>query len=113
MGPTRIYVAGHTGMVGSALVRTLTAAGEDKLLLRQRADLDLTRQSQVEQFFADHEIDQVYLAAAKVGGIQANDSGPADFIYENLLMETNIIHASAVPAFTHASQTSRCRRRRC
>jgi GDP-L-fucose synthase len=90
----RAYVAGHMGMVGSALVRRLEAAGNIDLLTRERRELDLTRQAEVEQFFADEAVDHVYLAAAKVGGILANDSFPADFIRENLQIQTHVIHAS-------------------
>ena len=91
----RIFVAGHRGMVGSALMRRLrTQAGDAEIVVRTHAELDLTRQAEVEAFFGDEHIDQVYLAAAKVGGIQANNTYPADFIYENLVMECNIIHAA-------------------
>ena len=89
-----IYVAGHTGMVGAALVRQLERAGTVELILRARADLDLTRQEEVERFFARERIDRVYLAAAKVGGIKANSEMPADFIRENLQIQTNVIHAA-------------------
>jgi GDP-L-fucose synthase len=85
-------------MVGAALVRQLVKAGyksgQCELLLRNRRELDLMRQSEVEQFFADEKIDQVYLAAAKVGGIQANNDFPADFIHENLLIQTHVINAA-------------------
>jgi GDP-L-fucose synthase len=90
----RIFVAGHKGMVGAALVRALVQAGNCELLLRDRRELDLTRQSEVEQFFGDEKIDQVYLAAAKVGGIQANHEFPADFIRDNLLIQTHVIDAA-------------------
>lgn len=90
----RIFVAGHKGMVGAALVRVLVRAGNCELLLRDRQELDLTRQSEVEQFFADEKVDQVYLAAAKVGGIQANHEFPADFIRDNLLIQTQVIDAA-------------------
>ncbi|HKX56194.1 MAG TPA: NAD-dependent epimerase/dehydratase family protein, partial [Xanthomonadales bacterium] len=90
----RIFVAGHKGMVGAALVRALVQAGNCELLLRDRRELDLTRQSEVEQFFGDEKIDQVYLAAAKVGGIQANHEFPADFIRDNLLIQTQVIDAA-------------------
>jgi GDP-L-fucose synthase len=89
-----IYIAGHTGMVGSALLRELSDTHDGRLLTRSHAELDLTRQTQVEEFFADENIDQVYLAAARVGGIHANNAAPADFIYDNLLMEANVIHAA-------------------
>jgi len=90
----RIFVAGHKGMVGAALVRAFVQAGNCELLLRDRQELDLTRQSEVEQFFADEKIDHVYLAAAKVGGIQANNNFPADFIRDNLLIQTQVIDAA-------------------
>lgn len=90
----RIFVAGHMGMVGAALVRALVRAGHCELLLRDRQELDLTRQSEVEQFFGDEKINQVYLAAAKVGGIQANNEFPADFIRDNLLIQTHVIDAA-------------------
>jgi len=93
-GLPRIYVAGHRGMVGSALVRRLVRAGQCELVLRERSDLDLLRQSETEQFFGDEHIDQVYLAAAKVGGIQANNEFPGDFIRDNLLIQTHVIDAA-------------------
>ena len=96
----RIFVAGHRGMVGSALVRKLARGGSAEIITRSRQDLDLLDQSAVNAFFKSERIDQVYLAAAKVGGIHANNSMPADFIYENLMIETNIIHA----AHTHDVQ---------
>ena len=89
--PQRIYVAGHRGMVGGAIVRALLAAGENTLVTRTHAELDLTDQSAVRDFFAQEKPDQVYLAAAKVGGIHANNMYPSEFIYENLMMEANII----------------------
>jgi GDP-L-fucose synthase len=89
-----IYVAGHRGMVGSAIVRALGAQGHDSIVTRSHAQLDLTNQAAVEGFFAEVQPVQVYLAAAKVGGIHANDTYPADFIYDNLLIEANIIHAA-------------------
>ena len=95
-GHNRIYVAGHAGMVGSALVRQLEREGNKELIVRNRADLDLTRQVEVERFFAQEKIDFVYLAAAKVGGIKANHELPADFIRENLQIQTNVIHAAHV-----------------
>lgn len=94
MKKTRIYVAGHRGMVGSALVRQLSARTDVELVVRSRNELDLSRQQDVEQFFQDEDIEQVYLAAAKVGGIHANNTYPADFIYENLMIESNIIHSA-------------------
>lgn len=90
----RIFVAGHRGMVGSALVRNLTASGAVDIITRSRADLNLVDQAAVNAFFRSERIDQVYLAAAKVGGIYANSIYPADFIYENLMIEANIIHAA-------------------
>jgi GDP-L-fucose synthase len=93
-GNGKTYVAGHLGMVGSALVRALEARGEAPLLLRSRAELDLTRQSEVEAFFGDEKIDRVYLAAARVGGIKANNEQPADFIRDNLQVQTNVIEAA-------------------
>lgn len=92
----RIYVAGHRGMVGSALVRKLRAESEIEIITRTRQELDLTDQAAVRGFFATEQIDQVYLAAAKVGGIHANNTYPADFIYENLMIEANIINAAHV-----------------
>ncbi len=91
----RIFVAGHRGMVGSAIVRQISSAapGAD-LVLRTREELDLTNQDAVERFFATEEIDQVYLAAAKVGGILANDTRPAEFILQNLAIQTNVIQAA-------------------
>ncbi len=88
----RIFVAGHRGMVGSAILRSLLARGHKNLVTRSHAELDLTQQKEVRQFFATEKIDQVYLASAKVGGIHANNVFPADFIYQNLMMETNVIH---------------------
>ena len=89
-----IYVAGHRGMVGSALVRRLMTDGYNNILTAERGELDLLNQMQVTQFFQQHKIDQVYLAAAKVGGIYANSTYPAEFIYQNLMIEANIIHAA-------------------
>ena len=92
----RIYVAGHRGMVGSAIVRTLLAQGQpaSHILTRTHAELDLTDQAAVRAFFAAERPDQVYLAAARVGGIHANNVYPADFIYDNLMMEANVIDAA-------------------
>ncbi len=89
-----IFVAGHTGLVGSAIVRALRARGEAALLLATRAELDLRRQSDVESFFSIHRPRQVYLAAARVGGIGDNAAHPADFIRDNLLIQTNVIDAA-------------------
>jgi len=90
----RVFVAGHGGMVGSAIVRCLRASGEPDVVTRSHAELDLARQNQVETFFADERIDTVYLAAARVGGIKANNDFPADFIRENLQIQTNVIHSA-------------------
>ncbi len=88
----KIYVAGHRGMVGSAIVRTLQQRGLMNIVTRTRAELDLTDQAAVSAFFASEKPDQVYLAAAKVGGIHANNTYPAEFIYQNLMIEANVIH---------------------
>ena len=90
----RIFVAGHGGMVGSAIVRRLKYLGDENIITRSRAELDLLDQTAVRTFFAAEQIDQVYLAAAKVGGIHANNTYPAEFIYENLMVEANVIHAA-------------------
>jgi GDP-L-fucose synthase len=96
----RIFVAGHKGMVGSAIIRQLEKTENIEIVVRSRNELDLINQQSVNQFFEDNKIDQVYLAAAKVGGIHANNEYPADFIYQNLMIEANIIHA----AHTHNVQ---------
>lgn len=88
----KIYVAGHQGMVGSAIVRELTRKGYTNLVYRTRNELDLINQAAVKYFFETEKPDQVYLAAAKVGGIHANDTYPAQFIYENLMVQNNVIH---------------------
>jgi len=95
-GAQKIYVAGHRGMVGSAIVRTLLSQGvqTQNIVTRTHAELDLTNQQAVQNFFALEMPTQVYLAAAKVGGIHANNTYPADFIYQNLMMQANIIHAA-------------------
>lgn len=90
----KIYVAGHRGLVGSALVRKLEKEGFTNIITRTHADLDLTRQADVEEFFENEKPDYVILAAAKVGGIYANDTYPADFIMKNLQIECNVIDAS-------------------
>jgi len=90
---TKIFVAGHNGMVGSAICRQLKDQ-DVELITASRQELDLTNQAQVKKFFSAHKFDQVYLAAAKVGGIYANNEFPADFIYENLMIEANIINAA-------------------
>jgi GDP-L-fucose synthase len=89
---TKIYVAGHRGMVGSAIVRNLEAKGFTNIVTRTHAELDLTNQAAVQAFFEAEKPEQVYLAAAKVGGIYANNTFPAEFIYQNLMMEANTIH---------------------
>lgn len=88
----KIYVAGHRGMVGSAIVRRLEADGYHNIITRTHSELDLTSQQAVSDFFSTEKIDHVVLAAAKVGGIHANNTYPADFIYQNLVMEANVIH---------------------
>ena len=88
----RIFIAGHGGMVGSAIVRKLRESGYTNLITRTRTELDLVQQVAVRKFFESERVDQVYLAAAKVGGILANDTYPAEFIYQNLMIEANIIH---------------------
>ncbi|MGH8772165.1 MAG: NAD-dependent epimerase/dehydratase family protein, partial [Burkholderiales bacterium] len=88
---SRIYVAGHRGMVGSALVRKLKAKGYGNLILKSRAEFDLLNQAAVRSFFQSERPDFVFLAAAKVGGILANSTYPAEFIYQNLAIETNVI----------------------
>ncbi|PKM10187.1 MAG: GDP-fucose synthetase [Gammaproteobacteria bacterium HGW-Gammaproteobacteria-3] len=90
----RIYVAGHNGMVGSAIVRRLQACSDNVIVTQTHQELDLLNQQAVENFFAGTPLDQVYLAAAKVGGIHANNTFPAEFIYQNLMIEANIIHAA-------------------
>jgi GDP-L-fucose synthase len=89
-----IFVAGHAGMVGSAIIRQLKNDPLNKILTATRGELDLTNQQAVNNYFAQHDMDQVYLAAAKVGGIHANNEFPAEFIYQNLMIEANIIHAA-------------------
>jgi GDP-L-fucose synthase len=92
----KIYIAGHRGMVGSAIARQLLAQGHpvERIVTRIHAELDLTNQAAVSAFFASETPDQVYLAAAKVGGIHANNTYPADFIYQNLMMQANVIEAA-------------------
>lgn len=90
----KVFVAGHRGMVGSAIVRQLEAQGNCEVVTRTRNELDLTDQKQVAEFFKNNNIDSVYLAAAKVGGIIANNTYPAEFIYENLMIQCNIIHSA-------------------
>ena len=91
---TPIYIAGHRGLVGSALVRALTARGYTNLIMRTRAELDLTNQAAVNDFFATQKPELVFLAAAKVGGIMANNTYKADFIYDNIAIATNVIRAA-------------------
>ncbi len=100
--PPKIYVAGHRGMVGSAIVRELLVHGHpvDRIVTRTHAELDLTNQAAVNAFFAAEKPDEIYLAAAKVGGIHANHTYPAEFIYQNLMMQANVIDA----AFRHGVQ---------
>ena len=88
----RIYVAGHRGLVGSAIVRTLAAQGHTNIVTRTHAELELTDQAQVREFFRTERIDQVYLAAARVGGIHANNTYPAEFIYDNMMVQANVVH---------------------
>lgn len=92
----RIFAAGHNGMVGSAIVRQLAHSDKMEVVTRSRSELDLLNQADVQCFFKDEAIDEVYLAAAKVGGIVANNAYPAEFIYENLMMECNIIHSAHI-----------------
>ncbi len=91
---SKIYIAGHRGMVGSAIARKLKAEGFNNLLLRASSELDLRNQQSVDDFFAKEKPDYIFLAAAKVGGIQANNIYRADFIYDNLMIEANIIHSA-------------------
>lgn len=90
----KIYVAGHRGMVGSAIVRCLNANGYNNIVTRTSKELDLRRQDQVEKFFEEEKPDYVFLAAAKVGGIMANSLHPADFMYDNMILEMNVIKAA-------------------
>ena len=97
MNPTdKVYVAGHNGMVGSAIVRKLQQQGHKNLLLRSSKELDLRNQQSVNEFFAQERPDYVFLAAAKVGGILANDTYRAEFIYDNIMIQNNVIHAAYV-----------------
>lgn len=90
----KIYIAGHRGMVGSALVRQLCDHNGVELITRTHAQLDLVNQAEVNAFFQEHKVDEVYLAAARVGGIHANNAYPADFIYDNLIMQANVINGA-------------------
>lgn len=92
----KIYVAGHRGMVGSAIVRRLEKEGYGNLVLKTSSHLDLRNQGQVEQFFSEEKPEYVFLAAAKVGGIVANSKHPADFMYDNMILEINVIHSAFV-----------------
>ncbi|NEW07075.1 GDP-L-fucose synthase [Paenibacillus sp. SYP-B3998] len=91
---SKIFVAGHRGMVGSAIVRRLEAEGYRRIIVKTSSELDLTRQADVENFFKAEEPEYVFLAAAKVGGIHANNTYPAEFIYNNLMIEANVIHTA-------------------
>jgi GDP-L-fucose synthase len=90
----KIYIAGHTGLVGSAIVRQLESRGYTNILMRTHKELDLTNQAKVQNFFQQEKPDYVILAAAKVGGIHANDTYPADFIYQNMMIEANVINSA-------------------
>lgn len=92
----KIFVAGHKGMVGSAIIRELHVQGYQHIITRDRNELDLCNQKAVRDFFTSEKIDQVYLAAAKVGGIHANNEYPAEFIYQNLMIQSNIIHEACM-----------------
>jgi GDP-L-fucose synthase len=91
---TQVFVAGHLGMAGSAVVRHLERDSLVEIITRGRDELDLANQAQVQKFFAETQVDQIYIAAAKVGGIHANNTYPAEFIFENMMIEANIIHAA-------------------
>jgi len=93
---TKIYIAGHRGMAGSAIMRTLNIFGFNNLITRTHSELDLTNQQQVQDFFVQEKPDQVYLAAAKVGGIQANSAYPAEFIYQNIIINSNVINSAFI-----------------
>ena len=90
----KIYVAGHRGMVGSAICRALVKNGYTNIITRTHKELNLCRQDEVEAFFAEEKPDYVFLAAAKVGGIMANSEALADFMYENMILEMNVIHSA-------------------
>ena len=90
----KIYVAGHRGMAGSAIVRELNRLGYTNIITRTHQELDLCRQAETEAFFEKEQPEYVFLAAAKVGGIEANQNAPADFMYENMMMEMNVVHAA-------------------
>jgi len=91
---SKIYIAGHTGLVGSAILRKLESEGYSKIILKTRKELDLTNQKMVFDFFESERPEYVFVAAAKVGGIHANNTFPAEFIYQNIMIQSNIIHAS-------------------
>ncbi|HDP25158.1 MAG TPA: NAD-dependent epimerase/dehydratase family protein, partial [Deltaproteobacteria bacterium] len=91
---SKIYVAGHTGLVGSAMVRELNRMGYENIVVRDLAELDLTDQAAVDKFFEREKPDYVFLCAAKVGGILANSTYPAEFLYINLMIASHVIHAS-------------------
>jgi GDP-L-fucose synthase len=97
----RVFVAGHNGMVGSAIVRRIEADGNAEIVVRRSSELDLTNQAAVRDFFTAQRIDHVYLAAARVGGIHANDTYPGQFIYRNLMIESNVIHQAAQTGIEH------------
>ncbi len=90
---SKIYIAGHRGMVGSSLMRMLQSKGYTNIVTRSHSELDLTRQTEVENFFQREKPEYVFLAAAKVGGILANDTYKAEFIYDNIMIAANIIHS--------------------
>ena len=90
----KIYVAGHRGMVGSAIVRELQRQGYNNIITRKHKELDLCRQDEVEKFFAEEKPEYVFLATAKVGGIFANSEALADFMYDNMILEMNVIHST-------------------
>lgn len=94
MSKQQVFIAGHNGMVGSAIYRLLSKDTNVDIITRSRKELDLTDQKSVRAFFSENAVDQVYLASAKVGGIHANNTYPAEFIYENLMIEANVIHAA-------------------
>lgn len=116
-----IYVAGHRGMVGSAIVRELVRQGYTNIITRTHSELDLCRQTEVEDFFAGEKPEYVFLAAAKVGGIAANSEALADFMYDNMILEMNVINSAWKngckswnswdrPVFIHVWRCSRCRK---
>ena len=94
MSSLKVFIAGHKGMVGSALIRLLQKKKKIKIITKEKTNLDLTNQLKVKNFFKKNKVDQVYMAAAKVGGIYANNTFPAEFIYQNLMIQTNIINAA-------------------